>query len=126
MRILILEDDRTLALLIERVLDQFTTHHHQTTTTRAGAAELLASWSPDLLISDLNVTDSNRAETIEWITKLTLPVVISTSAELGEVARDILEPHKARLWIWKKLGNRELIRLVEEALQCQTTLSPAC
>src|ERR1700694_5848718 len=55
-------------------------HETRTVSDGGGARALLATWQPDVVVTDLLLPDIDGAELIEWMTRLEagMPVIVLT------------------------------------------------
>lgn len=85
--VLLLEDDPAHALLIKRPLAEFVGQVTSTATV-AEALSRLADFRPELIITDLNLPDSNQADHIEKFSQLAVgvPILVLTSSTALEDA----------------------------------------
>jgi CheY-like chemotaxis protein len=77
-RIIVVDDDPGVAAFLVRCLDAMG-HETRAVATGKAALELLASWAPDLLITDINMPDMDGIELLRSVQKRSAIPVIAIS-----------------------------------------------
>jgi len=116
---LIVEDSPTDAHFIRRVLEKSTQRHFEVSlaATLKEAEERLLCGPEDVVVLDLGLPDSQKKETLLWMLKQDLPIVVMTAddekATIGEAFR-----HGAQDYLVKgDVSEREVVRCVMYAVE---------
>lgn len=110
--ILHVEDDRTNALFIHSVLDNIPGDKFSifTVTSLAAAATEIATNSPDLILLDLTVDDSNGLETLDRMRVIAplIPIVVTTGDENELIVQTAIR-RGAQDYLFKHNINQDLL-----------------
>lgn len=91
MRVLYVDDDRVSSLLFEESCRHAEGVEVQTADTGADALALVAQWTPELLVIDLNLPDTNGLALLPALRQAlaapTLPAYLCTADETPRVAQ---------------------------------------
>jgi DNA-binding response OmpR family regulator len=119
MRVLIVEDSPTDAHFIRRMLEKSSQRHFEVSSavTLKEAEERLLCGPQDVIVLDLGLPDSQKKETLLWMLKQDLPIVVMTAdderATVGEAFR-----HGAQDYLVKgDVSEREVVRCVMYAVE---------
>ncbi|MBF0386456.1 MAG: response regulator [Candidatus Omnitrophica bacterium] len=119
LRVLLIEDSPSDALLIKRALERSRRHSFQVRhVTKIAEAESYLDLDPvDVIVLDLALADSQKDNTLLWMLKQNHPVVVTTGNEddatVGEAFR-----HGAQDYLVKGgFSEREVVRCVLYALE---------
>ncbi|HET7672710.1 MAG TPA: PAS domain S-box protein, partial [Burkholderiales bacterium] len=123
-RVLLIEDERTTAMVIERHLSSITSVRCTTdvVSTLAQARERLAAVRYDLVISDLHLPDSPAADTVAALTRAcSHPIIALTLDESAELRRTALDSGAYDFLLKSQVTDGSLDRPVRlAALQART------
>lgn len=115
-RILLVEDDKALARVIQRKGSRYG-FRFETATTLVGAREVLAEFDPDLILFDLDMPGSNGFELISEIrTYASVPIIVVAS-RAGEHAAVAALERGADDFLAKPFGLDELVARIRVALR---------
>src|SRR5713101_2612932 len=116
-RILAIDDD-TAMLDWLTVLFETVGHETRTVSDGGGARALLATWQPDVVVTDLLLPDIDGSELVEWITRLeaAIPVIVLTGQ--GNIPRSV-EAVKAGAFdfLEKPIDGERLLDKLEKAIK---------
>jgi len=119
-RILAIDDD-TAMLDWLTVLFETVGHETRTVSDGGGARALLATWQPDVVVTDLLLPDIDGSELVEWITRLeaAIPVIVLTGQ--GNIPRSV-EAVKAGAFdfLEKPIDGDLLLDKIEKAFRQKT------
>src|SRR6266849_7126769 len=121
-RILAIDDD-TAMLDWLTVLFETVGHETRTVSDGGGARALLATWQPDVVVTDLLLPDIDGSELVEWITRLeaAIPVIVLTGQ--GDIPRSV-EAVKAGAFdfLEKPADPAHLLNRLENAITRKTLI----
>lgn len=115
-KILIVEDDKNIAILLKTVLK---TNHYDVISTGSGteAITLITSHCPDMIVLDLNCADMSGIDVLKYLrTWSAIPVVVLSSSASEKDKVEILDLG-ADDFITKPFGVPELLARIRAALR---------
>jgi CheY-like chemotaxis protein len=103
MRVLYVDDDRVNSLLFEEVCRHAPAVEVQTAGTGAEALALVADWTPELLVIDLNLPDTNGLALLPALRHVLalphLPAYLCTADETEQVATQAAQVGYTGRWV---------------------------
>ena len=121
--VLVVEDSLAVRTWVQRVLEIAGHEVVVAGTIEDGKRELREGLSPDVLVCDLGLPDSDTGETLRWLYSIAVPTVVMTGTRPTSIVMTAIRAANCVHRYWDKVDTQKVLKYVSEAGTCPTPLS---